>query len=280
MRREQRIIASTHVDLDNEALAEEGIKFMADAINQSLVPIWIQHDPRIPPVGRIIRGEVRELTDGHLGVQAEMELFEPGDKIQFIADRHMPQERPEGEGLFIHYDRSLENEEGQQILDQIASVVKCKPQLEVRKSLDPITIFTVGGSFVLGAIASGFLGEIGTDGYNLLKKKLKDLFRRAPKNAERDSLLIFRAFVRDSRGTVQVDIILSNPSDEDIERFFQFGLQRLEQMLPPLLEKRESIQRMVFEANGLKLEVKYGVRSDAAPVFPVFAKEPKAPNGA
>jgi hypothetical protein len=52
---------------------------MVGLIRSAYLPMWNNHDPRIPPFGRVVAAEVRQLSDGECAVEAEIEVFEEGD---------------------------------------------------------------------------------------------------------------------------------------------------------------------------------------------------------
>lgn len=60
----EAIIATTHRDSEGDKLALEALYSLVDGIRSSYIPIWDEHDPRKPPLGRIASAEVCERNDG------------------------------------------------------------------------------------------------------------------------------------------------------------------------------------------------------------------------
>ncbi len=270
MRKQRIIMATTHVDAHNESISPEGLRLMADDLSRILLPVWVQHDPRLPPVGRVLKGEVKQIDDGELAVEAEIECWAHGDPVPFICDRRMPLGKPGHERLFAAFDRGFCDEQSQTTLRKIEATLGCEPQPEVKKALEPLTILTLGGTFLAGAIASGFFGQIGSDAYGALKEQVKQLLRRKKENEpQREVLFLFKAFLRNSDEYLEIDLVITNPTDEDIEHFLEEGLHLLDSVVPALLHDKRDIQRIVLELADRRLLVRFAVRSDAAPIFPV-----------
>ena len=251
------VFATTHRDSHNEALAPEGIEMLVEHMNSRCIPIWIQHDPRIPPAGRCIRAEVQTLPDGELAVVGEAEIWEAGDAVPFLPNRRMPLGEPDDDRPFVSFDRSLSDEATLQDLREIERLIGCHARSELKKAVDPLTVLTIGGTFVGCAIANGFLKQLGADAYKTLKEKLKGVFRRRREAAmyidnPPENLFIFKAFVQDEKGKCSVETIITNPSDEDIERFFPSGLQKLDSILPALLRVLAPV-RSPAKLNGQKV---------------------------
>ena len=64
-------------------------------------------------------------------------------------------------------------------IDGIANTLSSgtEAELSLKKAFEPISILVVGiGGFVLGSIASGFVGKVGSDAYDGLKHRLVDLY--------------------------------------------------------------------------------------------------------
>ncbi len=69
-----------------------------------------------------------------------------------------------------------------------------------------------------------------------------------------------------AQGTYVVDVILTDPTRDDLDWFFEAGLLELDAVLSSAVKERGRIQRIVATIENRKLHVKYAVRSDAAPV--------------
>lgn len=47
-------LVTTHVDLDNERMAFEGLEAFAATVNNAYLPFTDEHDIRRPPIGRVV----------------------------------------------------------------------------------------------------------------------------------------------------------------------------------------------------------------------------------
>jgi hypothetical protein len=57
---------TTHVDLDNERMALEGLESFAATINKNYLPFTVEHDIRKAPIGRVASAAVVPLEDAHM----------------------------------------------------------------------------------------------------------------------------------------------------------------------------------------------------------------------
>jgi hypothetical protein len=60
MRYVEAIFATTHVDRHGDKLTYESLLGVVEQIRQGYVPMMFNHDPRVPPIGRLVDAEVRE----------------------------------------------------------------------------------------------------------------------------------------------------------------------------------------------------------------------------
>lgn len=266
MKRLRGVLATTHVDLHGDKLTLSALESAADQIRRQYVPFILQHDPRIPPLGRVIGAVVRRLDDGEHALEGEVELFEPGDDIPLADDeRQIPIRTYPSEALEIASDRGFRDEADQRLVREIGALFKTKPQEEVRKALEPISILAIGGSFILGGIAAGFLGRLGQDGYEFLRTKLQEIFSRRPAAAQ-DHLLLLELVVQAHPYDVTLDVILTNPSPADIESLFDEGLKALDALVPQLLAPDVGLKKLVFQYSHGRLKMLFGVRRDGVPL--------------
>ena len=158
------IIGTSHVDAHNVVISVEALRDLVEQIKNNYIPMGTEHDPRIPPRGRFVSARIVTLEDGEYGVEGIGEIFEPGDSFELRNDgREIPLLRQEDGNLHIAFDRSYRDQEDQDIINEIARLFASKPQEQIKKALEPISILIIGGVFVLGGIASGFLGNVGAD---------------------------------------------------------------------------------------------------------------------
>lgn len=134
---------------------------MVEQVNKQYIPMGIEHDPRIPPQGRLVSAKVVKLEDGEYGVEGVGEIFEPGDSYELKDDgREIPLHRQDADNLHIQFDRNYRDRDDQDIINELGRIFGSEPQEEITKSIDPINILTICGAFVLGGIATGFLENL------------------------------------------------------------------------------------------------------------------------
>ncbi|HEY9152739.1 MAG TPA: hypothetical protein VIN60_07630 [Anaerolineales bacterium] len=82
---------TTHIDKHNERFAPSALDDFVRSINQQYMPMGVEHDPRIPPIGRILSAHIEELEDGEYAVDGIAEMFESDKDIEFLDDgREIP----------------------------------------------------------------------------------------------------------------------------------------------------------------------------------------------
>jgi hypothetical protein len=264
MKRLEAVVATTNVDSHGERMTRGALDSLVVSIAQAYIPIGIEHDPRIPPQGRIASGFVRERPDGEFEAVTIMEVFEEDDDLSSVADAReivIPAQR--ANGLTVSHDWTHRSDEDQADIDAIADVLKNEPVYEAKKAADPISIIAIAGAFVLGGIASGVLGQIGVDGWNIIKEKLGRLFARKHVRTG-EQLLIFRALLKVGEKRIEVEAILTNPTPEELDRFLAGGLPALDRVLPIYLNNSPDIRRLVLAAKGDELELLFAVRKDCS----------------
>jgi len=262
--------ATTHLDRHNERFTVEALQTMVNQSNKNIIPLGVEHDPRIQPIGRVISTELVKLEDGEFAVEGIAELFETDtSKLSDTGSRQIPVRRYK-KGVFkIVADRNFRDEESKTQIEELKKILNnAKTEEEIKKALDPLSILTIGGAFVLGGIANGFLGEIGADAYKALKEKLKDIFSK-PIHKGQEKLFTFDTTITSGDKSVNVEVILSNPTVDDIQEFFDTGINQLDQVLPRHFENDNGYARIVFEYKEKNIELKFAVLKNGIPVNPI-----------
>lgn len=262
-------LATTHLDRHGESFTIEALKNMVEQTNKEIIPLGVEHDPRIPPRGRVIKAELKELEDGEYVAEGIAEMFD-GDfsTITDTGERKIPVREYDSGKFNIVVDRNFRDDRSQQDIEDLKQILlEAKSEEEIKKSLDPISILTIGSAFVLGAILEGFLGEIGADAYRALKQKLIDIFNEPPIEGQ-EKLFTFDTTISNGDKSVNVEIIITNPTVDDIQKFFDDGIKELDQVLPRHFENDPGFARIVFEYKADHLQIKFGILKNGIPVYP------------
>lgn len=258
-------LMTTHLDAHNERLALSALKDGKRSASEYYLPVLFEHDPRIPPIGRIIDAEIVEMDDGEYALDATYELFDGDGPVPYKHDRRMrTKDLSKGE-LLLSFDRNMTNEQDQDSIKVLADALGVEPLFEGKKALDPISVLTIGGAFVAGGIASGFLKSLGADLYEVAKERVKEIMSRR-KEGERDKLFKFHSTVLIDGRSVDVEVIITNPSPSDIDAFFDSGISEVDHLIFRYL-KDPSVARIVLDYQDQTLQVKFGVREDCAPLY-------------
>lgn len=260
------IIATSHVDRHGEMLASEALQSLVEQINIKYIPMGVEHDPRIPPAGRLISAKLVKLEDGACAVEAVGEVFERGDVIPLSDDpREITLHAHAPDTLEVKFDRTYRDQESQSAINEIGVLLSASPQEEIKKALEPISILTIGGAFAAGAVAVSFLNRLGEDVYDTLKRKVKELLRRRSSDSP-ERLLVYEFTLMQDDLVVSAEVILTNPTDEDIDTFMDEGLKELDALAPKYCDPSTGLRKIVFEYSDKRLSVRFGVRKDAVPL--------------
>ena len=270
MKKIEMTLATSHLDRHGDILTLDFLKSLVNQINSTVSPLGVEHDPRVAPIGRIVSARLTELNDGHYAVEADAEVFEAGDEIPLRETGEIPLRPAKVEVLEVSFDRAFLDPESQLAVREIANMFGSRAIREEKKSLDPLAVLTIIGAFTLGGIASGFLKKLGEDAYEGLKNHLKSLMSRKKESAE-EVLLVF-VFRTDFNGhAIEADVILSNPSQSEIDSFLSIGLTQLDPLLIAVLSHDESIRKAVLSYSEDRLSIAFVVRRDGVPLFPLKA---------
>jgi hypothetical protein len=257
-------MATTHVDLDNERMAVEGLESFAATVNGYYLPFTREHDIRRVPIGRVASAKIVPLEDGEFAIEGTVEVFEESDTASSLRGdgRRIRIETNKSVLFDVGYDRSYETPEGRQLL---ASLARLSPQAssteQAKKSVEPISTLTIA-MYVGGAIAIGALQTLGADLYAGLKDILKKHFLSSKSSEER--LLDFHFTTTWQGQDVDVHVVLTNPTQEELEMLFASGFVDVDTFLANC--QGGDLARFVFEYKEGRLECLYILRGDCVPL--------------
>ena len=246
---------------------------MKQHIDSAYLPFIVDHDPRCPPMGRVVRAEITALEDGEHAIEAEVEVFEPGDKLVFDEGRGTRiRQLPPGE-IVLSIDRTFSQPEFQVPIAAMSTIFGTTPVYEVKKALEPIAVLGIGlGAVAVGKFAGAFFSKLGSNAADALSAHLKEAFRWSRPDQVR-LLRVEFDFVNETR-QCRAEIIVTSPSDADIDGLLREGLAQIDRLLPMYVTS--NVTRYVFEYSSGKSVLKFAERSDGVPVFPASDDESEA----
>jgi len=258
----ESVIATTHVDRHGDCCSREALEDAAAQARSAFIPMIFNHDPRIPPLGRTVDAQVRQLADGEYALVTILEVFEPGDVFQTPrGDREIRLREFKQDKVTIVHDRSYGSSDDQLILAELAEYPEIRLEKDEKKAFEPISVLLLALGVAATALATGFLVKMGSDTWDYVKPKLAGLLSR--KRMERsDFLFIFELQVKRETGLLSIQCILVNPSSDQFEDFWSNGLALLDQRLPKLLSIHPDIRKVILHYVDGKLEPGFAVRKD------------------
>jgi hypothetical protein len=253
------ISATTHLDTQGDQIAVGALVKNAEEANKAYYPLGLHHDPRIPPVGRIVRSFVVPRDDGHAALEFEAERFEPGDTFDpaSTAKRlpsHLFQTNPE-----IIYDSNFDDPQSIKAITNLASALGLKTRRRTKKAATPLSVLIITAT---SWIAGGFLKSMGSDLYKYAKTSLMELMKLL---GRREQVLVIQFVTLHEGRPIHVEIHSTNPSGADIDGLLKLNENQVKLRLKPLFSQ-PYIVRVVGELRGNMLIPKFGLRVDGIPV--------------
>jgi hypothetical protein len=258
--------ATTYTDLHDESLTLEALHSITERINSTFLPIGVEHDPRQPPVGRIAYGVVEELSDGAHAVTGEIEMFEDAD----LAGKAGGARRAHvhlyfGDELVLSEDRAFSNDEDLALLRELTTSLSAARKREVKKAAEAMAVLT----FAFTALAGGILGGIGKKlGEAVWEQALPTLRTLlAKKRGSGINILKFSITCEIASSFRLIELVLDNPSDDDINSCREVVLQQALSAATAEIEASPFRVRFVFRYSAKKkLALLYSVAENGIPL--------------
>ena len=64
-------VVTTHVDRHGDVVTLAALEDMVEQVKAAYIPMFIEHDPRIPPQGRVTSAEITPRGDGEFAIDAK-----------------------------------------------------------------------------------------------------------------------------------------------------------------------------------------------------------------
>lgn len=257
--------------IDQVLVPPEVIVESAKQHNEEYIPVTMGHDIRKPPIGRVCSAEVVVLDDGTHLLQGEAEIFEESDNFESIpkSEKVIKIRTKEVDTFQAFGNQTFEEDEDvAELYKQLRELGDGDPDQVYREdSIEPLSLLIIGfGIFAIQGISNGFFSKLGEDLYEVLKLKLKKIFEKKSLK-QKENLLQFQLFVNSNAGrTIEVNVVITNPSQEDVDGFFHYVPAMLDAMLLELPLDDLDLCRVVFSYKFTQLELLYVLRSDGLPI--------------
>lgn len=273
MTRQSVRIATTHLVSDHPCVTLDDLKQHLDTIDHVIIPVFSVHDPRQPPIGRVISGVIVGLDDGEYALDVTVELFGPDfiPKSGTSEDKRVVMvNRPRGKfGIWCNTTSSTpeKTELIQEISNILGTPVSVRSSEETLQEELPIVIIGIG-MLPFGYLAGTFTRRLGGEKVHQLEEKVTLLFT-APGKDQPDSLLIVDLDVTDKqKRSMVIEVIMTNPLGNDVRSFFSGGLGELDRILPPYFLSRLHPKKIVMNYRDGKFRVLYALQKQGIPMIP------------
>lgn len=265
----KRMVVARSGVIDGILTPPEVIIESAKQYNEEYIPLTDEHDIRKPPIGRVCSAKVVVSDDGTYLLECEAEFFDDNFDL-FTKSGKVVNIQGEEEATFSARGNQTfeEDEEIAGLYDELQKLGSGEHGKKYREdSLEPLQVLIIGcGFFVLQGIANGFFSKLGEDLYEKAKLKLKQIFEKRPL-PPKEKILQFQFFIKSAIGrTIEVNVVITNPSENDIEGFFYYVPNILDERLSNLPLDELDLCRVVFSYEFTQLKLIYALRSDCIPV--------------
>jgi hypothetical protein len=279
---------------DGIVVTREAVEGMLEQLEESPKPTYFEHDPTVPPIGRVKNGRLVEIDGGEVALETEMELFEgrtvpavlkPARELREQIDA-LPGWPTEEGPLEITVDaRSYTQEDVQELRDIAADVGDADAfdnAMRFSELPDAFLVFgLVNATIAAGWFFKGFFTkagegpgeEVGKDlarAYRRFKDKALDTVEhREPADRPPVTMITF-TLERPGGGTVEIEGS-SRATGAGLEAFLDAGSQLLPiaHVYLRAAPEPERVAKMHFAHTEQGWNFVYGLDTEALPVMVV-----------
>lgn len=273
MHKFEAVFATTRVDAHGMKFTKGSLESAAKQMRGRYIPLLWDHDV-LHPLGRVSGASLRQAPDGEWELIQTFEQLEPSDRVlaKDPALEFVPP-RPERDAVTVVVGPEfMRSPESKALVTEIAEVCGHPVGFQGRRSLEPPDLVKITGLFVLGQVASGFLQQLGVDGYSKLKGAIHRLFetRHRPDGQRRLEVDLFF-----EKQGVEVILVQAAPTQQGIEDALGRGLTELDAILPELIAANPDVRRVVAECTEAGVRICYIVGADCLPIAVYRAAKPR-----
>lgn len=264
MRKFEEVMATTRVDAHGIKFTKDSLEAAAQQMQGRYIPLLSEHDV-LQPLGRVSGASLRQASDG------EWELVQTFEQLE-SSDQAVPKDpalefvplRPQRDALLVVVGPEfVRSPESKALVTELAAVSGQPIGFQGRRSLEPTDLIKITGVFALGQVASGFLQQLGADGYSKLKEAIHRLYKSRPRPDGERRLEIDLFFEREG---VEVILVQAMPNQQGIEDALGRGLTELDAILPELIAANPDVRRVVAEYSEAGVRIWYVVGADCLPI--------------
>lgn len=266
-------IATTFAVPDYPAITLDDLKRHVATIDQVIIPVYSVHDPRQPPIGRVVSGVIVELEDGEYALEVNIEIFD----LDFVPVAGSPEDKriaifnKPHEMFGIWCDMTSMTPEKTSVMREISEILETRicsgSGTGILQGETPI--ITIGiGTLPFGYIADTISRRLSLEKVHQITGNLTRIYTDSGVD-QQDRLLIFDLDVTDKQQrSLLIEVILTNPSGTDIRSFFSSGLRELDRILPPFYLSRLHPKKIAISYNHDRFRVLYALQDQGIPMVP------------
>ena len=260
------ILASTSAQSEKlNNLKLDDLQTMSNQLNQYILPLGVEQDPRIPPRGRIIGGDIEKTENGNYNLIGQVEFFESDLKqLKEITDKELKIK------LFIHptiiYDTHYLNSSARKKIYDLKVLLGGQEELESKKINETLSVLILGFNNAMGSISKSFYGRYNRSELKDITHLLSLLLIRS--SVDEEKLFSFQNTLKHGNIFINIEIILTNPEPKEIIKFFMKSLKKFDSLLVKHYQVGKGIRKMVYQYHKSEFELIFVLLKNGIPLFP------------
>jgi hypothetical protein len=141
-----KVIHSTRIDAHGDVISKEELENMAKWMANRCILVSYQHDPRHPPLGRLVSTRIIESEDGESELVGTLEIWERYDDLSSLGrcGLKIGNNGNSYGKLTVLYDHSFLNPEDQQLILEITGMGFESDQV-IKKAFEPLSTIVIYG---------------------------------------------------------------------------------------------------------------------------------------
>jgi hypothetical protein len=242
-------ISTTELDLRGERITREQLTSIFDKMPSEQL-LNQDHDLSQPIIARTYNKRLVETENGELAIKVDVDVLNEeefarrgGFSISFIRNHYTVNNLRVGEVTILFNPRLIELKEIKPLIAISNDSVQIDAKEVIQKGIDPITIVVI--VFITQAVAGEFFKRAGSDAYDLLKVKLKELAARHRENRKEELKFHFQFTAEIAGKSVEV-FIESDTDNLSVIAEQSLALQSFLDQLVPQVE-HEPIVRVTLQ---------------------------------
>ena len=249
---ENQIIASTHLDRTGDQISKEDLELLFTRIPDEY-KLNQEHDLSKPLVAKGYNKKFVKLPDGNYAITMDIEVFNEGIfkngggfSPSFSKSRISVNEKKKGDIEIKFNSLTFDKEDIKGLVVLSNSDLQIDGLEQVQKALSPVEILIISFIGVGSAVFNGFFGKAGSDIYDKLKKKLREISKK--QKEEKNKKVIFHGEINIEINKKIIELIIPFNSKQ-LDIVDKYGID-LDHIIEDIKNKSE-----LYKSDRIKVSI-------------------------